>query len=120
MDGVWSEVSGLLAPCLKIDGCSTPETLLSWLREGVYQLWVEGEFKAAATTTIDVYPAKKVCTVVHLGGKGMVKWLHEGMEAIEEFARGEKCDLIRINGRREWSRVLPGFRQTAIVSERVL
>lgn len=119
IDQVWEKALALLEPALRIDNCSTPETLKNWLLDGTYQLWIDDRNRAAATTCIDVYPAKKVCTVVHLGGFDMHEWLFEGIAAIEKFARKEDCDLIRINGRREWSRVL-GYRETAVISERAL
>jgi len=39
---------------------------------------------------------------------------------IEKWARAVKCVSIGINGRKGWLRVLPGFKQTAVVIEKDL
>lgn len=115
LDSVWGMALSHLKKCFKDDD---PETVREFIRSGTYQLWMtEG---AAATTAIATFPVGKVLTVVHLGGENMFGWLKEGLEAIERFAREQNCDRIRINGREEWSRVLPGYSRIAVTTEKVL
>jgi len=115
LETYWGPALGHLKKCFKDDD---PETVKEFVRDGTYQLWVTEH--AAATTAIATFPVGKVLTVVHLGGSRMWEWLEEGLSALERWAREHNCDRIRINGRDEWSRVLPGYRKTAVVSEKVL
>jgi hypothetical protein len=116
LDEKWPEALKLLEPALT--GAS-PRAVRAFIEAGTYQLWMAGN-EAAATTSISTFPVGNVLTVVHLGGRNMWQWLGEGLAAIEFWAREKGCDRIRINGRDEWSRVLPGYRKTAVVSEKVL
>lgn len=115
LDRFWNGALEHLKKCFKDDD---PETVREFILDGTYQLWVTDH--AAATTAINTFPIGKVLTVVHLGGERMWEWLGEGLEAIESWGRSQGCDRIRINGRDEWSRILPGYRKSAVVSEKVL
>jgi hypothetical protein len=113
IDSVWDKAKPILERNFDADA------IRAWLDDGSYQLWIEGEFRAVCTTSIDIYPDKKVCTVVHLAGNGLWEWVGD-LTHIEGWAREQGCDRIRINGREEWSRVLPGYRKVAVVSEKEL
>ena len=39
---------------------------------------------------------------------------------LEDYAKGEGCRAMRIYGRRGWLRILPDYRQIAIVAEKQL
>lgn len=117
IDLVWDKALPLLTPGL---AGADPKIVKEFLEEGTYQLWIAGDFDAAATTAINVFPVGKVATVVHLGGSKIWEWMSEGIAEIEAWAKKHDCNRVRINGRREWSRVLPGYRQASIVSEKVL
>lgn len=118
VSSVWDRAKPMLERCFERTG-KNPDSVKEWLEDGTYQLWVEGMFRAVCTTSIDIYPDEKVCTVVHLAGTELWDWLNDIGE-IETWARGMGCDRIRINGRKEWSRVLPGYSEVAVVSEKVL
>ena len=115
LDRVWPKALGFLGPALN---GADPEKVKEFIRSGNYQLWMTD--KCACTTAINDFPIGKVMTVVHLGGKGLEEWMFEGMSVLESWGRQQSCDRIRINGRDEWSRVLPGFRKTSVVSEKVI
>lgn len=116
LNAVWPQAERLLEPALS---GAEPLKVKAFIEDGTYQLWMADD-EAAATTAINTFPIGRVLTVVHLGGKNMWKWLGEGLSALEEFGKEQSCDRIRINGRDEWSRVLPGYRKTSVVSEKVL
>lgn len=116
LDEKWPEARALLKPALN---GAEPARVKEFIQDGTYQLWMADD-QAAATTAINTFPIGRVLTVVHLGGKNMWQWLGEGLAALEVFGREQRCDRIRINGRDEWSRVLPGYRKTSVVSEKVL
>lgn len=116
LEKVWPKALAMLEPALN---GGKPEVVKDFIEDGTYQLWL-ADNDAAATTAINTFPVGKVLTVVHLGGKNMWQWLGEGLAALESWARQQGCDRIRINGRDEWSRVLPGYRKTSVVSEKVL
>jgi hypothetical protein len=116
LDEKWPVASKLLEPVLKdVD----PGRVKAFIREGIYQLWLVDD-KAACTTAINDFPVGKVLTVVHLAGKGLEEWMFEGISILEHWGKSQGCDRIRINGRDEWSRVLPGYSKSAVVSEKVL
>jgi hypothetical protein len=124
----WPKVFPLLKPAIEAGRRATPEETLKWLERGDYQLWVAGtpeEIVAAATTSITVYPGSKWLTIVHCGGKNMWRWLQDGVVTLESWAVGNGCigpdgePLVEIVGRIEWGNVLPGYRVTGVVAERV-
>ncbi len=98
------------------------------------------EIVAAAVTELQQTERCKFCIVVACGGSsheehqgvdarlrglcrerpgGMARWLHL-LTPIENWARAEGCDAMRIMGRRGWSRVLPAYRLTRVVLEKEL
>lgn len=116
LDDKWPLAEELLKPVLKE---TDPKRVKAFIEDGTYQLWLADD-KAACTTAINTFPVGKVLTVVHLAGKGLEQWLFEGLSAIESWGKENDCDRIRINGRDEWSRILPGYHKSAVISEKVL
>ncbi len=117
IDRVWDRAVPLLS---KAFNGADPEVVKDFLKKGTYQLWVAGDFDAAATTAINVFPVGSVLTVVHCGGSKLWEWMNEGIHEIEDWARQHGCGRVRIQGRAEWSRVLPGYAKQAVVSEKVI
>lgn len=124
----WPKILPLLKPAIELGRRATPEETLKWLERGDYQLWAVGtaiEIEAAATTAIVNYPGSKWLCVVHCGGRNMWRWLQDGVDTLEAWAVGNGCvdaegnPLIEIVGRVEWGHVLPGYKTTGIVVERM-
>jgi hypothetical protein len=67
------------------------------------QLWSYGE--TALVTTIQVKDGKTHCLLLILGGKGMSKWI-QYLPIVEDWARDEGAEEVRIYGRRAWAKVL--------------
>lgn len=89
-------------------------------------LWlaVEGEgstvaILAAASTRLQRTHAGKVCVITACAGTDMPRWL--GLIArIEEFARNEGCNCVRIYGRKGWLRALDGYEQRHVILDKEL
>lgn len=88
------------------------------------QLWIffeGGRVCGAGTTQIVVYPRSKVCFVHTWSAEvDRQQWL-AGLRDVEAWAKAEGCSVIRIPQAREgWRRVMPEYRQRAVVLERTL
>ena len=117
----WPRVLPLLQPAIDHGRRAKAPDVRQWLMRGDYQLWVCGnaeEIKAAATTSITVYPGSKWLTIVHCGGKDAYGWLADGIDALETWAVGNGCEGVEGIGRPEWARVLPGYEATGTMFER--
>lgn len=86
-------------------------------------LWIvhsdDHGIEAATVTRLDQTEHSKVCTILACGGEKRSRWLHL-LAGIEDYARAESCDGVRLYGRRGWKRVLPDYREIGIVMERKL
>lgn len=83
------------------------------------QLWVMDS--ACVVTQIQVYPRAKICVIVLCGGSGMGGWV-DGIREIEEWAKAEGCDAMKVHGRSGWEKVLNryGYERSAIVLQKVI
>lgn len=103
-------------------GDSSFEEVRGLLFGGNALLWLiceEAEVVGAVVTRVVQEPAKKLCIVLALGGRGMSRWKHL-MAKIEEYAARQSCAAVRIYGRRGWQRVYPEYTQPWIALERKL
>jgi hypothetical protein len=73
--------------------------------------------RAAVVTELHRTETRKVCTIVACGGADMRDWLAL-LSGIENFARAEGCDAVRVMGRAGWTRMLKEYRETRVVLER--
>ncbi len=87
--------------------------------DGLYLLWLavaDGEkIRAAGITSL----AGDACEIIAVGGVGHKDWIRF-IEGIEKYARAEGQKRVRIIGRKGWARLLPAYKQTAVVLERQL
>lgn len=74
---------------------------------------------AAASTRLQRTDASKVCVVTACAGNGMPRWLGL-LGRIEEFARDEGCNCVRIYGRKGWLRALDGYEQRHVILDKEL
>lgn len=77
------------------------------------------DIEGAAVTQLSRTEKSKVCTIVACGGVKASRWLHV-IERIENYAKDEGCDLVRILGRKGWLRVLKNYRAPKVILERRL
>lgn len=97
-----------------------PEDLLPWLMAGKGFLWVlidrETKIIAAGTTSLIRGRAGLVCRAVTCGGSGG-DW-ETVITEIERYARAEGCYKVKVDGRRGWGRVLPGYDPVCVTFEK--
>ena len=91
------------------------------VRDGLALLWlmVGDGIKGAGVTQIALTEKSKVCTIIACGGDDMRSWLPV-IKTIENYARDEGCDAVRILGRKGWARVLKNYTTPAVILERRL
>lgn len=121
---VWPMVSAMIEAAYAEDGEMMPPELPEWLGAGKGQLWlsVEGEkIIAALTTSIEPMSHGRRLRMISCGGDRMDLWKDCHLQ-IEEFARAEGCDRIRIEGRSGWQRILApgGYKVTRVTLEKRL
>lgn len=79
-------------------------------------LWVAG-MDGVAVTQLALTEKSKVCTIIAMGGSISTVPL---ISTIEEFAKAEGCDCVRIFGRKGWLRVLHGYSAPKVILEKRL
>lgn len=102
---------------------ASPEDILADLKDGSKQLWlVEVSAQVVATAVTQVYETRKgrICCIWAACGTVGLKALEPAFNEIEKWAREIGCAALEIKGRKGWARVLPNFKQTAIVLEKDL
>lgn len=120
---VWPVAGPMLERCYKrgVLG-ATFEELVEDIGKDLAQVWVafEGEtIFAAAATTLETTRDAKFCYVRACGGKNVREWVHL-LAGIEDFAKAEGCDAVRVHGRKGWARLLPEYREPTITIEKRL
>lgn len=110
----WPLAQRLLAPAIELSaGTETAESLFDALSDGRQQLFIFDN-KLAVTTSISTYPSgKKVLTIQHLGGEGLIEAL-PCLTDLEIWGAMNDCSAVEIYGRKEWGRVLPGYKPVRV------
>jgi hypothetical protein len=100
-----------------------PDDLPQQFADGLTLLWLEVEdqraIRAAMTSTLLRRPSGLQCKLVACGGEMMPLWVTH-IAQIEDYARGEGCVKVYVDGRRGWERVLSphGYRlESATISK---
>jgi hypothetical protein len=99
------------------------DELYEKLKTNDRQLWmVEREGKVVLVVVTEVWAASQgpVCTIKIASGDCGKQSLLEIYDEIEAWARGLGCVGVEICGRKGWSRLLEGFRQTGVILEKDL
>lgn len=81
--------------------------------------WMHGAIVAAFTTALVKTPKHKVCLITACGGSQIDSWLHF-LSQIEAYASAERCDIVRVMGRRGWKRKLVDYHEPWIVLDKSL
>jgi hypothetical protein len=120
---VWPIVRSMVAQApVKTDMGSVSE-LDTDVLSGRALLWIvhsdERGIEAATVTRLDLTEHSKVCTILACGGAERSRWL-QLLPEIENYAKAEGCDGVRLYGRRGWKRALPEYREIGVVMERKL
>ena len=104
IDSVWSIAKPLIQKALDQGSDFTIEEIHEGLLEASMQLWLWGE-ETALVTRIQSNKRKKFCLLLALGGSSMSEWL-QYLPSLEDWARDQGAEEVRIYGRAGWSKVL--------------
>ena len=112
---------------LDFEGSHTVADVCADLRQGKAQLWIAGDGKTIdgiVVTTVTQYPQRKECFIWLLAGErgSAYSWprINEMLGEIETWAKTLGCDLVSLEGRSGWERVLPEYEKTKVILERRL
>ncbi len=117
VDKIWPIVSDLVKRAID-RGFSSFPVIEANVLDGLFLLWLvidRGKITAATVTSL----TGDACEIVATAGVGVNNWIHL-IEGIEKYARAEGRVRVRIIGRKGWARLLPAYKQTAVVLERQL
>jgi hypothetical protein len=115
-----AEVWPHIAPLVKraIDrGFSRFSIIEANVLDGMYLVWLayDGQIKGVAVTGL----VGDACEIIAAAGADVRSWIHL-LGPIEDYARAEGRKRMRIIGRQGWKRLLPDYKQQAVVLERKL
>ncbi len=114
---IWPIVSDIVKRAID-RGFSSFPVIEANVLDGLFLLWLvidRGKIIAACVTSL----VGDACEIVATSGTGVNNWIHL-IEGIEKYARAEGQARVRIIGRKGWARLLPTYKQTAVVLERQL
>lgn len=123
---IWPSVEHLIkSGYSKHKGDETDGDVLENLLLGKYQLWIAHNgrgIRAAAITRLATVPnGRRICFAMACGGEGMDDWGQQGFSEIEKFAKANKCDAVRVSGRRGWRAVKKyGYTEPFVFLEKAL
>jgi hypothetical protein len=103
-------------------GDDTAEAIKIDVFAGSAVLWVVWDgtaFIAAATTKVMATPGKRICVIACCGGKQLHRWCHF-ITDLENYARAQGCDALRIMGRPGWKAVFPDYREPWVCLQKEL
>ena len=84
------------------------------------QLWIAVDrseperIEAVCVTEIVSYPRERRCGLVFCAGDESGRWLHH-LDAIADWARGQGCAALELQGRPGWERRLPEWKKTHVL-----
>lgn len=95
--------------------------LLDMVKKDELQLWIitnndEKKLYGAGLTQIQSYPRARIMNIFMLGGRDLKKWKESFCDAMETFARSQKCDFIQATGRRGWVSFRGAFESAVVVN----
>lgn len=126
IDFIWSSVERFISAAFtKHVGDETEEDARRLLRLGKAQLWITHNgrgIKAAAITRLATVPnGRRICFCMACGGEDFDTWIQIGLQEIEKFARANKCDAVRISGRRGWRKIkVHGYVEPFVILEKAI
>jgi len=111
---VWHRVDHFIRSAIERVGIDSFNDIVDDVICGASLLWLawDGDIIGAAVTHIE----GPVCTIVAYGGKRV----DHLVETLENYARDERCETMRVLGRKGWIRVLKEYHQPYVVLERKL
>jgi len=119
----WHRVDKYISDAVcSVDTGYSSEDILTRIQMREMQLWVVGDYVAAAVTQIQKHPGHTTLLVVALGGSGLTDWFDELMDDLEGYARDIGCKYIEEFGRDGWEKVSKhrGYKKVYVVMRKEL
>lgn len=121
---LWPVVAPMLAPAVEVSGGRlTMRSVLEWLLDGRYLLWIahtDDRVPQAAFVTREArYPNKSLLTIDLCGGSNLEDWMSEADRVFRAHSRQSGLSGIELYGRTGWARALRrlGWRQSVVLVE---
>lgn len=118
----WPWVQEYLFSAIRATNLSHTQSIAEAVLSGRSLLWIawNGEkIIGAGSTELMSTDKDKICIITAWGGVDLPEWVHL-VQRVEEYAKAEGCNAVRVFGREGWIRVLDGYRKTAVVLEKDL
>ena len=119
---VWASVAPMLVPAIAYSGGRIDaHSVLEWLMDGRYILWVvhteDQQPKAALVTRVANYPRKSVLAVDLCGGIDLGEWAEEADRVLRGYSHHLGLSGIELAGRAGWVRALKklGWQQFGVL-----
>lgn len=123
IDDIWMHVKHFIeAAYMNGRGDDDADITKADLDRGGSLLWVVWDGKgllAAAATKLCTYRGRRICVITSCGGREIGKWI-KFIADIEQYAKSEKCDAIRVMGRPGWKAFLKNYTEPWICLEKEL
>lgn len=116
----WGRVKGLIEKVISRSGDHTLESVYDDIANQNFQLWGYftddlSECRMVTVTQLTRFGSGRIwCELVFCSGEDMEEWLPY-LSQIEVWAQTHGCDGMRIVGRKGWGRVLPGYKEAAVL-----
>lgn len=121
VDSLWPVVRRWIEDAYAHHDCDeTVEDAERKLRMGEAFLWLvmDGRLPiACATTELQQASTKKICVITAAGGTRAAEWTHL-ISAVEDYAKAEHCEVVRMSGRPGWKRVFKDYREPWVTLEK--
>lgn len=117
----WGRARRLLIPAIEWGGEYTEDQVRQQIADREAQLWIgeDSEIRCAVVTSIRTGRDGPICDIWLMGGNDRSLWLHF-LAVIEAAAADRGCVAMELTGRTGWRRVLPDYREQAIVLRKAL
>ena len=123
IDEHWGLVGPLLEEFERETGTASAEEIKDQARNGLSQVWglaTPAGVRGVCVTRVHVTPRNRFCSIWVAQGSNVFGDLLRVYDAIETWAQSVGCTAMHIHGRRGWKRILPGYREVAVVLEKSL
>lgn len=117
---VWDGVKDFIQDaCDRMNGRHSPDTIKQLIKQQNAQLWLihSNKIEATIVTEIIIYPLKKYCRIILIGGREVQDWAHL-VVFLERWAKSKGCDGIEAIARKGWLKIDENYKQSHIFIER--
>ena len=109
---VWPTVEPMLEKAVRrSNGRYEIQDVLAAIMRGNEVLWIaleDEEILGSLTTSIMDYPHRRFLVGHWLGGKQIMKWRHEMLDTLDNWALDNKCDGFEMTGRYGFNKIFEG------------